>query len=314
MPDQPLQHSFDRCRSCLLADNRVGVVPLLWSAPVPDADSFLGELHRLGFEGIQMSDHLDISDPDLSSRLNQHDMRVAEVYAALPCSPSGPGADALDVGRDRLEMLKTLNGDVLVVAIDGSPDRDRITARVESPQGTALTESGWRELGEVTNQLASEAVAAGYRLAFHPHAGTFVETSAETDRLLAETDPSLVGLCIDTGHCIVGGGDPVTVINRYSDRISHVHLKDVVESELFSLRSGATETFTDAVVSRVFCPLGSGVLDLAGVVTALDRISYQGWLMIEQDSSWEAPAEASAISRRILDWVQRHPGEADVRN
>ena len=66
----------------------------------------------------------------------------------------------------------------------------------------------------------------GLRTIFHHHIGTWVETPAETARLLDMTDPKLLGLCFDTGHWKFGGGDPVEGLKKHADRIWHVHFKD----------------------------------------------------------------------------------------
>ena len=70
------------------------------------------------------------------------------------------------------------------------------------------------------------------RVAFHHHAGTYVETPEETDRLMEMTDPELVGLCFDTGHYLYGGGDILEVTHKYADRIWYVHLKDLWPEKL----------------------------------------------------------------------------------
>ena len=123
--------------------------------------------------------------------------------------PDGLGADALAIGRERLRLLVEGDGDVLCVALDGSPDRDAAAGRADSDGTPRLTDAAWQELAEVLHTLADETIAAGRRLAFHPHAGTYVETPAEVDRLVTSTDPARVGICLDVGHYIVGGGDPV---------------------------------------------------------------------------------------------------------
>ncbi len=66
------------------------------------------------------------------------------------------------------------------------------------------------------------------------------------------------------------------------------------------LRSGELDGFGGAVRERIFTELGNGALDVAGVVAALDRIGYTGWLMVEQDSTWLRPAEAAAVGIRVL--------------
>lgn len=309
MPAPPPTGSLRLSRKGLLAANPVGLVPIHWQTPLPRPEELLAEVHRLGFDGLQLGDQIEHEGTVPPDLLTRHRLRVAEIYAALPCSPTGPDADALDVGRSQLERLREMGGEMLVASLDGSPDRDEIAGRADSQRAPALTDAGWDQLAGLLTQLASEAAETGHQLSFHPHAGTYVETPAEVDRLLTETDDSRVGLCLDTGHCIVGGGDPVAVIDHYANRVTHVHLKDVFPTVLEALRTGRVAGFEKAVTARVFCPLGSGALDLASVLLALDRADYKGWLMVEQDSSWEPPTEASAISRRVLAWAQRHLGE-----
>jgi inosose dehydratase len=131
-------------------------------------------------------------------------------------------------------------------------------------------------------QRAADAVRArGFEPTFHPHLGTRVQTPPEIERLLAGTD---VPLTLDTGHLTAAGGDAVTGTRAWRDRINHVHLKDVRDSD--------------------FCELGTGDVDLDAFLAELD--GYSGWLVVEQD--WipqpdEDPApqiEAQVRNRRWL--------------
>lgn len=74
---------------------------------------------------------------------------------------------------------------------------------------------------------------------------------------------------------------------------------------LLRLRAGEIDGFGAAVRERIFTEPGNGVLDLDGVLRALDRIGYAGWLMVEQDSSWLSPTEAAAIGKRVVDFARR---------
>ena len=282
----------------------MGIVPIHWPVASDGVDHQLSEIHRLGFAGVQLGDSLPVGE-ELADLLARHDLRVAEVYAALPCTSEGPTAEAYDAARRRLDLLERSGGDVLVPAIDGSPERDGHSSRADRPGAPRLSETGWSRLGELVNRLADETRDRGHRLAFHPHAGTYVETTAETERFLEVTASSEAGVCVDTGHVLVGGGDPRGVLEMVGDRLAHLHVKDVDAAVLDDLRSGEIATLTEAVTRRVFCPLGSGILDLAGVLSTLEALGYSGWLMVEQDTSWEPPVEASAISRRVLAYAIR---------
>ena len=120
----------------------------------------------------------------------------------------------------------------MIVADDEDPARAQRAGRVRTARA-GWSDTQWKEavatLHAIARALRDEL---GMRVVVHHHAGTFVETPAEIDRLLKETDPSLVGLLLDTGHAAYGGADPVEVASRHAARIRYVHLKDVRADEL----------------------------------------------------------------------------------
>jgi inosose dehydratase len=300
-PRSRLRHPGDA-----LPNASIGTVPILWHHIGPDeppdhTDPFaiLDEMARLGYEGTQLDAGLP-EGADLRAALAAQGLRLAEVYAALPARTAGLGPDALAIGRERLRLLVEGDGDVLCVALDGSPDRDARAGQADDDGTPRLSDGAWRELAEILHALADETIAAGRRLAFHPHAGTYIETPAEVERLVLATDPARVGVCLDVGHYLVGGGDPVTALQQLGERVTHVHLKDVDAAVHAQLSAGALTGLDEAVQQRIFTELGAGSLDLLGVLRVLARRGYDGWLMVEQDSSWSPPSEAAAIGRRVL--------------
>jgi inosose dehydratase len=113
---------------------------------------------------------------------------------------------------------------------------------------------------------------------FHPHMTTIAETPEQVAAVLAD---SRIALCPDTGHIILGGGDPAELIARHADRIRYVHLKDV-----------------DPETGN-FVPLGEGALNLDAVMAALREADYDGWITIELDA-WDNPAGAARANRAVL--------------
>ena len=169
-------------------------------------------------------------------------------------------------------------GDVLVVAASAGGGYDR-------PQ--TLDRSGWSTLVEGLRRAQEIADARGLHLAFHPHVGTVVESAAEVSCLLELSD---VGLCLDTGHLFIGGGDPVQVATTAGRRIRHVHLKDVDERLAKLVRSGDL-AYSDAVRRGLFRPLGNGGVDVRGLVSRLGAAGYGGWYVLEQDVMLAAEPE-----------------------
>ncbi len=289
-----------------LAGASIGTVPILWNnVDIAElrlgasADAILDDITRTGYDGCQLG--LGFPEGDaLRSALAARDLRLAEVYASIPAVVDGPAASALDDVRERLRLLVAGGGEVLCVAFDGSPDRDATAGRGDDPATPRLTDDGWARTIELLETIAAETQAAGARIAFHPHAGTYIETPDEVERLASSIDAATLPFCLDVGHYLVGGGDPVAGLRRFGARVEHVHLKDVDGEVLGGLRAGSVGGFGDAVRQRLFTELGSGVLDLDGVLAALAERRYAGWLMVEQDSGWPPPAESAAIGRRVL--------------
>jgi inosose dehydratase len=121
------------------------------------------------------------------------------------------------------------------------------------------------------NVAVERCRSRGVPVVFHHHAGTAVESPAEIEALLAHTD---VGICYDTGHALVGGGDPIEVMRMCAGRIEHVHLKDVDPSKLALPLDRAWE-------DGIFCAFGEGAVDFDAVLAELG--GYDAWTVLEQD-------------------------------
>jgi inosose dehydratase len=142
-----------------------------------------------------------------------------------------------------------------------------------------LDAAGWKSLVRNVNDAVRRCADRGWTATLHHHTCTDVESPAEIDRLLADTE---IDITLDTGHLIVGGGDPVQAVSRWSGRINHLHLKDARSAVISAaLESGAG--MIEVWSQRVFVPIGDGDLNVAGVVSALKQSGYSGWAVVEQD-------------------------------
>lgn len=287
----------------------IGCVPIVWNnadlldlAPEIAADAVLDEIARIGYAGTQFGRGF-AEGAELRAALAERGLRLAELYTALDAGPNGPAEGALEAAQRDLARLAAAGGEVLVVAVHGGGDRDAWSGRVN--RGAPCWQpAAFDRLAEVMRRLAN-AAPEGVRVAFHPHAGTWVEAPNEVEQLASRLPGTGAGLCLDVGHYLVGGGDPVEGIERHGELISHVHVKDVDPGVLARLRSDELGGFGAAIRARIFTEAGNGMLDLDGVLAALDRIGYAGWLMVEQDSSWLSPPEAALVGSRVLRFALR---------
>ena len=182
-----------------------------------------------------------------------------------------PGHDPLP-GVDAFidECLAAKAGMVVLAAGTGQAGYD---ARPE------LGETGWETLLGNLDRIADHAASRGVEASLHPHMGTMIESGAETLRVI---EGSHIGLCVDTGHLAAAGSDPGAIVAAAPARVRHVHLKDV-DSALAGRVIDGSLTFADAVRDGLFVPLGSGSVDVTGIVDTLEAAGYQGWYVLEQD-------------------------------
>jgi inosose dehydratase len=143
-----------------------------------------------------------------------------------------------------------------------------------------LDDDGWKTLLTNLDRLHDAAAERGIRAVLHPHVGTMIENKDEVTRVL---DGSAIPLCLDTGHLLIGGTNPVELVGAAADRITHTHLKDVHADYAARVQSGEL-TYTQAVAQGMYTPLGTGDADIAGVVTNLLDQGFEGWFTLEQDT------------------------------
>jgi inosose dehydratase len=292
MAGEPVLH---RAASPKLSGVRVASAPVSFgvdgsgdSAWTPDPVTFLDWVAAIGFEGTELGPpgYLGTGD-DLRRHLDQHDLVLVGAFFDQPFSAADWAQNGREAVANLLELLASAASPrwrPLVVLSESlsNPVRMAYAGRVHAHPGTQLPERGWATLVANLHRAAEWCRLAGFQVVFHPHGGTFVETSDEIARLMDALDPALIGLCLDTGHFRFGGADPVRSIADYRDLVRHVHIKDC-RSGVIAAVAETGGGFREAVRRGVFCPLGEGDVDVAGVLTALGDIGYQGWLVIEQD-------------------------------
>lgn len=267
---------------------------------MPEPDELLDWMMDLGYEGTELGPPGYLGQGEgLREALESH--RLALVGAFLPqrfSSPDGAEEDRSWLRRTIASIVEgTPRGSVpfavLCEAID-EPVRHAFAGRIPVHPEAWLPEARWGTLADNLHRAAEICRAAGLEPVFHPHAGTFVETADEIARLAERMDPSLVGLCLDTGHFYFGGADPVRWARDHRELIRHVHIKDCRRAVIESVDAAGGD-LTRMLKGGVFCPLGEGDVAIGKVIEALHETGYGGWLVIEQDQSLTATDTREAL-------------------
>lgn len=279
---------------------------------LPEPDQVLGWMAEMGYEGTEMGPPGYLGAP-AQVRQRLASLHLEMVGAFLPQHFSRRERVAED-RRWLLDNLRTLRESsapgsrplaVLCEAID-EPIRVAWAGRTTSNAATGLDEARWRDLVANLHSAAEICRAQGVEPVFHPHAGTYIETAEEIERLMLRIDPKLVGLCLDTGHFCFGGADPARSIRDYAALLRHVHIKDCrldVRDDTARREAGLDE----AVHQGVFCPLGTGDAGIEGALEALQEADYSGWIVVEQDQFLgpeDTPASVIAGQRANLEYLR----------
>jgi inosose dehydratase len=201
-------------------------------------------------------------------------------------------------------LLSEVNPDEAKIVLSDenghNPVRRKLAGRIK-PQHSLKT-SEWDIFAEGVEFVAKRVLEeTGVESVFHHHCAGFVETPEEIRQLMDRTDPSLVGLCFDTGHYAFGGGDPVNGLIQFSDRINHVHFKDWAQK--ISEESAANEwDYFESVGNGIFCELGKGSINFEAVLKELQSQNYDGWIVVEQDilPGMGSPKESAQRNREFL--------------
>lgn len=269
-----------------------------WSPPL-EYTTFLDELKDAGYQGTELGPfgYMPIDVRELGGELKRRSLELISAFVPLRLKDKN-----IDLEQVRAVgyLLKALGARHLVIADALWPEREAVAGRVEEAS-VRLTDRQWGIVAGNIRAACDVARKLSLRCVFHHHAGTYVETPAEIERLLELTG---VDLCLDTGHYVYGGGDPVDAVREFGNRIQYLHFKDVDSGRLKQVRA-AKLGFLDGVRAGVFCELGHGCVRFPELLAELDCIGYDGWAVVEQDvdpsgKSQKTPLACAKASREYL--------------
>lgn len=258
---------------------RIAAAPISWGVcEVPGwghqltPERVLAEMRDLGIAATEFGPEGFLPDDPAAKAavLAGHDLKA--VGGFVPVVLHDPGHDPLPEVDRALDGFVAAGAGVLVLAA--------ATGLQGYDTRPTLDDTGWKTLLGNLDRLAARAAERGIRATLHPHVGTMIENFAEVQRVL---DGSEVPLCLDTGHLLIGGVDPVALTRGAPHRIAHTHLKDVDAGLAARVQHGEIN-YTDAVRDGVYRPLGQGDIDIAAIITTLESAGYPGWYVMEQDT------------------------------
>jgi inosose dehydratase len=264
---------------------------------VPTGIEVLDHIAAAGYDGVDLGPvgYLG-SRHELGERLRARELALAGGYVGIPFSdPDCLSKHAVEIDQviDFLDAAPSSGPPPRPTLVDaGSPARVASPGWAATDPSLGLDDEGWDRFAAGVEAVADRFRDRGYEPTFHPHTATYVEAVWEIERFLELTD---VGMCIDTGHVLIGGGEPAQCIRDWATRINHIHIKDAnrgMLAEIVHERAPVSEIWR----RRAFTALGAGDIDLDEVTRAINDIEYRGWIVIEQDIFPDPPSFPQTIA------------------
>ncbi len=267
----------------------------------------LDEMHETGYDGTELGDWGFMpTDPEkLSAELEARKLKLLASWVSVFLHDPERHAQSEAEAVRTAGLLAAVGGSSALVVLGNDPYipnhiRNINAGRITPEMG--MTDAQWEVFAEGANRVARAVKReTGLRTVFHHHIATWIETPAETTKLLELTDPSVMGLCFDTGHYSFAGGDPLEGLERHKDRIWHVHFKDH-DPKIAAQSRVEGWTGVQAVEHGVFCELGHGNVNFPAVKAKLESWGYDGWIVVEQDvlPGMGNPKESARRNREYL--------------
>lgn len=290
---------------------KLGIAPIAWTNDdLPDLgkentfEQCISEMALAGYSGSEIGNKYPTDVNVLKKALELRGLEICNCWFSTFLI-SKPYEETEKPFIEKVEFLKAMGAKVIGV----SEQSYSVQGMQDVPvfdQKHIMNEEEWEFLCTGLNKLGKAAKERGLALTFHHHMGTVVQSGAETERMLADTDPEYVSLLFDSGHFAYCGEDPVELVKKHVNRIKHVHLKDI-RPEVVERVKAEHLSFLEGVRQGAFTVPGDGCIDFDSIFKVLADNHYEGYMLVEaeQDPAKANPFEYALKARK---YIQEHAG------
>lgn len=278
---------------------KIGISPIAWqNDDLPDItkdftmEQALREAREIGYTGVERGQRMPHDTEGLRAYLDGNDIALCGGW----CSGNSLNNDfaaECDATRQQVEQFIALNAPCIVYAECSNTVQGMIDVPVNNRP--KMDRDDIRAYGAKISELAKWMADQGMPMAYHHHMGSIIESEDDVNWLMDGSSADL-HLCFDTGHLLFGGGDVMAALDRWGDRVHHVHYKDIRPAIVRDVRDN-NRSFLDAVMAGSFTVPGDGCIDFDAVTRALKAMDYNGWIVVEaeQDPAKAPPYEYSKL-------------------
>lgn len=284
---------------------KLGIAPIGWTNDdMPDLGSentfeqCVSEMALAGFTGCEVGNKYPKDVRELKKALDLRGMEICNAWFSTFLTTK-PYHETEKGFIEHITFLKEMGAKVVGVSEQGNSIQGASLPIFEAKH--IMNDEEWDLLCTGLNKLGKAAKDMGITLTFHHHMGTVVQTAAEIDRMMENTDPALFNLLFDSGHLAYCGEDYMYILKKYIDRIKHVHLKDIRPDVIKKVRD-EKKSFLEGVRMGTFTVPGDGAIDFVPIFEVLAKNNYEGYVLVEaeQDPAIANPFEYAVKARRYI--------------
>ncbi|KAB2478273.1 MULTISPECIES: myo-inosose-2 dehydratase [unclassified Staphylococcus] len=297
---------------------RFGCAPIAWTNDdLPELgkentfEQCISEMALAGYEGTEIGNKYPKAPSQLLEYLTPRNLQVASAWLSLYLTTE-PYEKTADLFIEHRDFLYELGAKVIVVCEQGKSIQREVDKSVftKKPQ---FTEKEWTLLVEGLNRLGELAQEKGMEIVYHPHMGTGVQTDAEIQKLMEQTDKNKVSLLYDTGHLALSGENALAIFDKYKDRIKHIHFKDI-RRKIAQISRLENASFLTSIKKGIFTVPGDGYIDFAPIMEAIQKFGYQGWIIVEaeQDPDKANPFCFAKKAKQYLDEINQYSEQSYI--
>ena len=291
---------------------KLGIAPIAWTNDdLPELggentfQQCVSEMALAGFTGSEVGNKYPRDPAALKPMLELRGIEICNAWFSTFLI-SRPYAQTEAAFKEHAAFLAAMGAKVVGVS-EQSYSTQGIQSQPVFEGKYEMNDAQWDALCDGLNRLGRLSLEEyGVALTFHHHMGTVVQSAAETDRLMAGTDPTYVSLLFDSGHFAYCGEDPTELVRRYTKRIKHVHLKDIRPEVVAKVRENRW-SFLEGVRQGTFTIPGDGCVEFDPIFACLAESGYEGYMVVEaeQDPAKANPLEYAIRARKF---IREHTG------
>ncbi|MFZ2446874.1 MAG: sugar phosphate isomerase/epimerase family protein [Syntrophobacteraceae bacterium] len=248
-------------------------------------------LAAIGYEGIEiMADVPHAFPAHLTEReieetrtlLSEHGLAVSNVNAFMH-NADGDTYHPSWIENDPAERARRIDYTIRCIDLAHKLGAPHISTEPGGPLEGISRKQGMLRFREGLKAIEDRAGEKGVRVLIEPEPGLLIENSSQFLEIYADLDPRVFGLNFDIGHFFCVGEDPRDLVRELKDCASHFHLEDIAPSR-----------------KHHHLQLGDGAVDIPGVLAAIERTGFAGFVTVELYTYHETAKDAA---RKAFDYL-----------